>query len=255
MEFVLLFILSIAASGTGLWLVVRIWKISAVGAILTFFTGLPAFYFLLKYWDDDEYNIRAPFFISLAISILALLFVVSTMPGAFARMEQEAAAKERAQSAAGNPVMDRWCSDAGYTYDADLGTCVDDDTQQAASNHTREQDVMGRLESHFAANGMETRVSEWDESSAGAKNFSKMPEMQRVMQFEFKSNSVMPTLAMVAECASPEDCGRIASRLDQPNSPFSVARNGKLLFMGFRMFGEDPAIEEAKELFKSFGTI
>lgn len=254
MEFVLLIILSIAASGTGLWLVVRIWKISALGAILTFFTGLPAFYFLLKYWDDDEYNIRAPFFISLAASILALLFVVTTMPAAFARIEQEAAAKERAQSA-GNPVMDQWCSDAGYTYDADLGTCVDDETPQVASKGAPGPDVMNRLESHFADNGMETRVSELDESSPGAKNFSKMPEMQRVMQFEFKSNSVMPTLAMIAECASPEDCGRIAGRLDQPNSPFSVARNGKLLFMGFRMLGEDPAIEEAKELFKSFQAI
>lgn len=254
MEFVLLIILSIASGGTGLWLVVRIWKISVPGAILTFFTGLPAFYFLLKYWDDDEYNIRAPFFISLAVSILALLLVVSTVPAAFTRMEQEAAARERAQST-GNPVMDRWCSDAGYTYDADLGTCVDDDAPQVASNPVREQDVMSRLESHFAANGMETRVSELNESSPGAKKFSKMPEMQRVMQFEFKSDSVMPTLAMIAECASPEDCGRIAGRLDQPNSPFSVARNGKLVFMGFQMLGEDPAIEEAKELFKSFEAI
>jgi hypothetical protein len=253
-EFLLLFILGIAASGTGLWLVVRIWKISAPGAIFTFFTGLPAFYFLLKYWDDDEYNIRAPFFISLAVNLLALLLVVSMGSGMFARMKQEAAARERARPT-GNPVMERWCGDAGYTYDADLGTCVDDDATQAASNSSRKLDVMDRLENHFADNGMETRVSALDESSPGARNFSKMPEMQRVMQFEFKSNSVMPTLAMVAECASSDDCGRIERRLDQPNSPFSVARNGKLLFMGFQMLGKDPVIEEAKELFQSFEAI
>jgi hypothetical protein len=111
---------------------------------------------------------------------------------------------------------------------------------------------MDQLGKHYSENGMTVSLSKVDDSTPGARNLSSMPGIHRMMQFEIKGKSAMPTIVMVGECVSADDCRRIESGLNQPDAPFAVARNGNLVFLGFQMSGDTGKIQLAKEVFKNF---
>ncbi|MES2536683.1 MAG: hypothetical protein V4632_12505 [Pseudomonadota bacterium] len=121
------------------WLTASIWKINPFGAILTFFTGLPAFYYLVKYWNDDELNIRTPFFTNLGLTVAGIILGV-----AFAVHQARA---ERNNTDSKKPLtgsdlmLERWCREKNdAVYSPGLGTCVEAEphpanaTQKAGSN-------------------------------------------------------------------------------------------------------------------------
>lgn len=246
-------ILTVIAAISGLWLVVRIWQSSPVGAVLTFLTGLPAWYFLYKYWNDEEKDIRVPFFVNL---VIVLVYFVAALNNIEVFMDtdrdEEIASAEVARSKS-NPEMERWCREKhDAVYDHVLGTCVEPDPDQKLADSSRAEDVMEQLSQHFSANGLKASLSRVDASTPGARKLADMPGMNRWMQFEILSQSVMPTIVMVGECASEDECMRIEKNLNQPDSPLSSARNGNLMFLGFHVMGDAGKIARAKEAFQGF---
>lgn len=252
MDVVVCTVLGIVSFVGWVWLTYRIWKTSPVGAVLTFFLGLPALYYLFKFWGDEESDIRTPFFVNMGISVIYIMVLLNAFSSQMIKDEQEVALNEVKQ-AQSNPEMERWCREKHEAvYAHVLGTCVEGDPAQQAVAASQTSDVMDLLNAHFAQNGLEARFSEVDESTPGGKNIAKMQEMSRVMQFEFKSKTVLPTMVMVAECISLEDCTRIESRLSAPDAPFTVARNGNLLFFGMHMMGDTAKMVQAKGVFQNF---
>jgi Na+-driven multidrug efflux pump len=66
----LIFLTSIAALIVLLYIVVRIWKRSALLAIVSFFFPPLMIFPLFRYWGDDEGDIKVPFFILLVLVIV-----------------------------------------------------------------------------------------------------------------------------------------------------------------------------------------
>lgn len=252
MSAAILWVLTIVVAITGLWLVVRIWQCSPVGAVLTFLTGLPAWYFLFKYWNDEEKDIRIPFFINLALVIVYLVALLNNIEVVKDMGTDDEVAQVEVTRSKSNPEMEQWCREKhDAVYDATLGTCVEPEPGQKKAA-SQAADVMDQLASHFSDSGLAVSLSTVDESTPGAKNLSKLPGVLRMMQFEIKGKSAMPTIAMVAECVSAEECRRIENNLRQPDAPFSAASNGNLMFIGFTMMGDAGKIARAKDAFKAF---
>ena len=247
---VIFLIVSIAA---WLWLTFRIWKTSAAGAVVTFLLGLPALYFLLKYWDDEERGIRAPFFTNFGISLAFILFAVTNPSYKIDASTDEDRAQRVAAAVKSNPEMEAWCRDKNdAVYHHVLGTCVEKDPDQEAASVDETDDVMVQLEYHFLRNGVEVRPLEIDESMQGNRRLANQPDMKRMMQFEIRSKTIMPTLVMIGECASTDACTRIAKYQAHPNAPVSVASNGNLMFFAVHLGGDRAKIELAKEVFQRF---
>ena len=61
------------------WLLIRVGRSSIAGAVLTFLFWPVSLYFLIKYWDDEELNVRAPFFGNIAVFALSVLLVIPIM--------------------------------------------------------------------------------------------------------------------------------------------------------------------------------
>jgi hypothetical protein len=236
-----------------IWLTVRIWKSSGTGAVLSFFLVLPAFYFLFKYWGDKEYGIRAPFFINFGIGALAI-FVAMSMP-TFKSGNHLAdwTSDPPVIQVRSNPEMERWCIEKNdAVYSPELGTCIEPEPGRKISHAISSIDVMDQLESHFYQNGLETRYSEVDESTPGSRGLADRPEISRVMQFEIKTKTVLPTIVTIAECETTEFCSTLAARMDKPDAPVSIASNGNLLFMGMQLMGDTEKIRQAKQAFQLF---
>ncbi|QAU35167.1 hypothetical protein [Janthinobacterium sp. 17J80-10] len=252
MDLVICVVLGVVSFVSLIWLLIRIGKITPIGAVLTFFLGIPALYYLYKFWGDDENDIRLPFFVNLGISVVSIL-VLLNISASDAMKEERAVALSEISKARSNPEMERWCREKhDAVFDHVLGTCVEADPAQKTAEAARSSDVMDQLNMHFAQNGLEARFSEVNESTPGGKNIAKLREMNRVMQFEFKSKTVLPTVVMVGECISTEECVRIESRLNTPDAPFTVARNGNLLFLGMHMMGDTARMVQAKGIFQGF---
>lgn len=252
MDFVICVVLGVIAFASLVWLLIRIGKTTPLGAVLTFFLGIPALYYLFKFWGDEDSDIRVPFFVNTGVSILAILVVLNISESEVLKQEREAALSE-VRKAQSNPEMERWCREKhDAIYDQVLGTCVEGEPEQKTAQASQAADVMAQLNAHFAQNGLAARFSEVNESTPGGKNIAKLQELSRVMQFEFKSSTVLPTVVMVGECISAEECVRIESRLNTPDAPFTVARNGNLLFLGMHMMGDTAKMVQAKGVFQGF---
>ncbi|OGB25680.1 MAG: hypothetical protein A3I66_11830 [Burkholderiales bacterium RIFCSPLOWO2_02_FULL_57_36] len=239
-----------------LGLTVRIWKTSPAGAVFSFFLGLPSLYFLFKYWGDEERDIRAPFFTNLGLSVLYLLFVFTVPTYKEGYSSDDERAQKLAVAVKSNPEMERWCREKHEAvYSPALGTCVEPDEDQEQENVDDDTDVIAQLENHFLRNGLEVQVLEVDESTPGGQRMANSPELKRMMQFEIKSKTLLPTLVMVGECISPDACSRLASHKNSSDGPFSVASNGSLMFFSFHIIGDEEKIKQAKQLFKSFKAV
>jgi hypothetical protein len=246
----LYFLVSMAA---WIWLAVRIWKSSAFGAILTFFLVLPVFYFLFKYWGDKERSVRAPFFINLCMGLLFLALAVSTPTFKSGGYLADWTSRPKVELVKSNPEMERWCSqNNNAVYSHDLGTCIEAEPGQKIGHVASDADIMDQLESHFYRNGLDTRYTEATEATPGTKGLNEVPDIYRVVQFEIKSKSLMPTIITVAECETKEACSALVERMERPDAPVSVASNGELLFMGINMFGDAEKMARAKQAFLSF---
>ncbi len=236
-----------------IWLTARIWKSSAVGAVLSFFFALPAFYFLFKYWSDKEHGIRMPFFINLAINSMFIAFALSTPTFKSDSYLGDWRSEQRIIPVKTNPEMDRWCGqNTNSVYSVELGTCIEVEPGQKAKRAQARLDVMDQLDNHFYENGLQTRYTEVDETTPGSRGLADIPEISRVMHFEIKAKSLVPTIVTVAECDTQEICATLAARMDKPDAPASVASNGNLLFMGVHLMGDAEKIRHAKRIFQSF---
>lgn len=235
-----------------LWLTIRVAKSSPAGSVFTFIFGLPAFYFLFKYWHDEERNIRVPFAVNLVISValIGAMLSVPSYKSDFTWGRTQAAARAPIKS---NPEMETWCRSGGAVYDSDLGTCIEGDPKQAKAEAA--QDVMEQLEAHFANEGMAVLSGEMDKSTPAGRGFAQAPEFSRVAQFEVRAQSVMPTLFFVAECVTAKACSNVESNMSHPDSGFAVTRNGNMVFIGLKMFGDSGKIEQARKIFQAFPAV
>lgn len=241
-----------------IWLVVRIGKTSVPGSVLTFFLALPAFYFLIKYWNDKEHGIGLPFFVNAGINtiFLAILFNTATFKDDFGYSTGNGSRASIKAPERSNPEMERWCREKhDAVYHHVLGTCVEPDPAQKAAEPTAPMDVMAQLEHHFAQHGLEARYSEVDESSPDGRRLAGIPEMKRMVQFEIKAKGIMPTMIMVGECTSLESCNRLAARPNRSNGRVSITSNGNLMFFAFQLGGDAGKIERAKEVFQNFKAV
>jgi len=231
-----------------LWLTMRIWKSSTVGAVFTFFLGLPAIYFLLKYWDDEEGDIRVPFFVNLITTIVYLFMLLNAPTYKPVDREKEAGKPE----IAANPEMARWCRDKfGAVYDELLGTCIEHDPNSDTAGAGAASDVMEQLSRHFAKNGVETHFEELEElPPIGAQ--AAMPRMTRMVQFEIETDSIFPTALLIGECASRAVCEDAERIFGRRNSPLVFARNENLLFLAKPDSSDARQIGRAREIFRGF---
>jgi thiol:disulfide interchange protein len=123
---VLLFALVIVASY--IWLLIRIGKISIIGAILTFLFWPVSIYFLVTFWNDEESNIKAPFFINFILcgGIVWLAMVAGKAEYAKHLAQTKAAQKAQTTGASSKSDMDAWCAKQdGAVFNVALGTCVE----------------------------------------------------------------------------------------------------------------------------------
>jgi hypothetical protein len=108
------------------WLTVSVWKINPLGAVLSFFLGIPALYYLIKYWHDDKLNIRAPFFTNLALNMGAFILVICVaMLQSHSRTKKLERKKENALTGS-DLILERWCREKNdAVYSPGLGTCIE----------------------------------------------------------------------------------------------------------------------------------
>ncbi len=241
--------------GLWLWLVIRIGKTSVIGAILTFFLGLPALYYLFRNWGDEELDIRVPFFVNLIPLVLAIVAAVA-LPGYQDYVITAKAAEQQQQAAVdkSNPEMERWCRQQNNAvYSPDHGTCVEGDPNQQQDEAAASDDVFDQLQEHFSASGIGSEVLEVDPNAPGAGKFAQQPEIRRAFHFVFDSSSgVMPTMALIGECNTVQDCRALAQKMDRPDAPFAVASNENLLFFGMLSIGDAVKMKQARKAFIAF---
>jgi hypothetical protein len=235
--------------GIWVWLIARIWKVSAIGAVLTFFFTLPAFYYLYTGWGDEENDIREPFFANLAVWILAAVTALF-LPAYQSFGVNTANAKVPAKS---NPEMERWCREKhDAEYSTDLGTCVELEPGKRRKIAKASGNLMEDLQDHFADNDLELTELETDPNNPQAQKLEQIPDLVQVRQFQVSGQGVMPTILTIGECSSAQTCTDLAARMQQPGSPMAVSSNGKLLFMALTVMGDAAKIDQAQTLFAEF---
>jgi hypothetical protein len=248
-------VLPIVVLGLWFWLVARIGKSSIIGAILTFFLGLPALYFLFKHWGDEELDIRVPFFVSLIPLALAIVAAVALPSYQDYVIASRGAKQQTAANVKSDPELERWCRQQNNAvYSPDHGTCVDGDLSQQQDETVASANVFDLLQDHFAAGGIMAEVIDVDENTPGAARLRQLPQMKSVTQFIFEGSGMMPTMALIGECHAADDCRTLAQRMDRPDAPFAVASNGNLIFMGMLAMGDAAKVTQAKRAFIGFKT-
>lgn len=254
LSFVVEVVIDAIGLGLWIWLCARIWKSSAVGAVLTFILVIPAFYFLWKTWGEEVRDIRAPFFINLVVTVALIAFFIA-MPG-YQFLNYSPSKVRKAldiEFVKSNPEMERWCREKNdAVYSPALQTCVEADPNQKPIAEVASGDVMAQLETYFSQNGLRVDVSEVDETSPGGKRMKNLPNVKRGMQFIFEGNAVMPTMAIISECVSVEACSAMTKNGMPADSPILMVSNGALLFMGFPFMGDEAKILQARNLFSKF---
>lgn len=126
----LVLLFALAMIGSYIWLLVRIWKISIIGAILTFLFWPVSIYFLVTFWNDEESNIKAPFFGNLILCGGIVWLAMVAGKSQYAKHLEQAKAEHQAQTdgtaGAAKSDMDAWCAKQdGAVFNAALGTCVE----------------------------------------------------------------------------------------------------------------------------------
>lgn len=85
----LVLLLMFATTITFVWMCFDIGRRSVAGAVLTFVLVLPALYFVYRGWRARRYDIRAPFFASLAgVALITCLAAVAPAPAEEAQQQQ-----------------------------------------------------------------------------------------------------------------------------------------------------------------------
>lgn len=140
-------VLPIVVLGLWLWLIARIGKGSIIGAILTFFLGLPALYFLFKHWGDEELDIRVPFFVNLIPLALAIVAAVALPSYQDYVIASRGAKQQAAANVRSDPELERWCRQRNdAVYSPTHGTCVEGDLGQQQGETVASADVFDLLQ-------------------------------------------------------------------------------------------------------------
>jgi hypothetical protein len=82
----LLLLLMFLTFAFNIWLLVRIWKSSPLIAIISFFFFPASIISLVQNWDDEELDVRVPFFATCG-AYLALVLVATKMMSKIEEME------------------------------------------------------------------------------------------------------------------------------------------------------------------------
>ncbi|MFC3109701.1 hypothetical protein ACFQAT_18215 [Undibacterium arcticum] len=234
------------------WLVLRIRRVSNLGAILPFIFAVPALYWAWRLWDDDEAKIRAPF---IAVVVLNIVLAGVGMKITQAQIEtllfgQEAVqAQVATQSDGRHADMKRWCREQhDADYDVDLATCVEattDDAQARIDDHQ----VFGQLAKYLDQSGIK---GEFDETrTTGTEQLLAKPGVTGVSAYDFLPLSMSQAPMSILQCVSEIACLQLEADTGLLGS-HAMLRNRNLLLLFGPDAADDARINQLKAAFSSF---
>ncbi len=249
----LYFILLLASIPVWFWLCLRIKKVSPLGAVLSFFLGLPALYWAYKLWDDSDAKIRPPFLSYAALTILITLIGMQ-LPENWAQNLVQGSAKTNklklaAEKKQKDGAMERWCNEKNdAAYDPDLKTCVERGKSEALSKEAS-VDLYGRLTKHLEHSGIK---GEFDHSKTAASvKLTATPEIASVAAYYFWPLSMSQPQVSVFLCVSESACATFVEN-SKDREILIMLRKGNLLLV-IPVEGKDDArIKELETAFSTF---
>lgn len=237
-----------------IWLLVRIWCVSKLGAVLTFFFVVPAFYWGYRLWNDTEANIRVPLIVSMTLNLIALPLAISlnsigieaAMYGS-AHMKQKAQAAEQAKL--NNPEMERWCHEQNdASFDPILGTCVEPEKSAVQARSARDN-VFERLGKHLSQSGVK---GEFDSSTtATIEKLKAIPEIADVTSYHFLPLSMAQQPVLVLLCVSETACNRAENQAKGRGTNVTIRNRNLLLFVQPQAL-DDARVKALRKAFSGF---
>ena len=234
------------------WLVLRIRRVSKVGAILSFIFAVPALYWAWSLWNDDEAKIRAPFIALVALNIVLVavgMKITQAQVGTLLFGAEYAQEQLAAKSDGRHGDMQRWCREQhDGDYDPDLATCVEaakDDAQARIADHW----VFGQLAKHFDQSGVK---GEFDETrTTSTEQLLAKPGVTGVSAYDFLPLSMSQAPMAVMQCVSELACLQLETDAALLAS-HAMLRNRNLLLLFGPGSADDGRINQLKAAFSSF---
>lgn len=252
MTIALFILLSLLGLPLWVWLVLRIRRVSTVGAILTFIFAVPALYWAWRLWDDDEANIRAPFIAVLVLNIaLAAVGMKITQAQVETLLfgEQDAQEQVAAKSDGRHAEMERWCREQhDADYDPDLATCVEATTDDAQAR-IADQQVLGQLAKYLDQSGVKGEFEETRTTST--EQLLAKPGVTGVSAYDFLPLSMSQAPISVLQCVSETACLQLEADAGLLGS-HALLRNRNLLLLFGPDSADDARINQLKAAFSSF---
>jgi hypothetical protein len=238
-----------------IWLCVRIWKTSPVGAILSFLFFFPGLYWAAKLWNDPEANTRTAAYANIALFLLTILVRVQLPDDWMQRAtggDEYAQKMKRAEKKRATSDMERWCNDHNdATYDPELQTCVERSKQQALAQGTDKQ-IFSRLTAHLDKSGVK---GEFDHSKSGtAIKLESTSQIAEVASYYFYPFSMSQPRISVLLCVSASACASYIENI-KDHSIINTIQNENLILMLPWDSMDNPKIKELTAAFLNFKSV
>ncbi|MGZ3237438.1 MAG: hypothetical protein ACXWIN_03945 [Burkholderiaceae bacterium] len=248
----LYFLLLLLSLPLWFWLCVRIWKVSPVGAGLSFFLFFPGLYWSYKLWDDQEAKIRTAAYANIALFLLTMLVRLQLPDDWMQRAiggTQYAQKVKKAEKKRISSDMERWCREQNdATYDPDLKTCVERSKKEALAQGIDKQ-IFNRLNAHLERSGIK---GEFDHSKSGTGiKLASTSEIAEVTSYYFLPFSMSQPRISVLLCVSASACATYIENI-KDRSIINTIRNENLILTIPWDSMEDPKIKELTAVFLDF---
>lgn len=235
------------------WLCYRIWKVNPLGGILSFFFGIPVFYFVPKLWETPEARVRVAVFAN--IGILTLLVLVKLqLPDDWTQTlvkgsEYTKKARHQAERNRKNADMERWCQEKNdASYDPDLDTCVERD-KQATLALGIDTAIFNHLAKHLAKSDVKGEIDH--SKSVASIKLAKSSQIADVASYYFLPFSMSQPQISFYLCVSASACTSFIENVKDRSIINMIPNNSLLLVVPWDSM-EEPRIKELTAAFLNF---
>jgi len=202
------------------WLSSRISQVNHVGALLSLFLVVPAFYWCFKLWNNRRADLRMAAMANLAVNVIALpALIIFSTHYATSRARDAAVPKP-------NPYMERWCREKNdAVYDPVLDLCVEPSKGDVLAQEAQEN-VFGQFALYLKRHGLDGELDRG--ATPDTLALKNTPEIADVVSYRFYPLTISQAPILISLCLSETACKRIAFRQGKAGLDVVMAK-GRLL--------------------------
>lgn len=239
---ILFMILVIIGLPLWLWLASRISQISNIGALLSLFLVLPAFYWCYKLWGNKRANLRNAAYANLIVNFIAMPCLV-IYSGHYATTQIREASVTKA-----DPHMTKWCREQNdAVYDPVLQVCVEPSKADILAQE-QQDNAMGQLESQLNQHGITGALDRT--VTPEITELKKQADVADAASFQLSPATAHPLFMLL--CLSESACTHQVNKQKKDGDANVAISKGRLMLLFPPDAVDDAQLKKIKSSMASF---